>query len=85
MKGSRNVTRRQHRRFREVIDAFVDAELDDDAARSVAMHLDDCWGCSSAAETATLIKRSLRLLPSRQPSPLAAARMHRYAQRLARA
>ena len=64
---------------------MVDAELDDAAAKSMAIHLQDCWDCSSAAETAKLIKRSLRLVPARQPSPLAAARLHRYAARLVRA
>lgn len=78
------MTRREHRRFRRTVDAWVDAELDGAAAESLALHLHDCWDCSSAAEMAKLIKGSLRLLPDRQPSPLAAARMHRYADRLVR-
>lgn len=77
--------RREHRRFRKTVDAWVDAEVDAVVERSIAVHLHDCWDCSSAAEMAKLIKRSLSRLPGREPSPMAGARMHRYAERLVRA
>lgn len=83
--GSRNVTRREHRRYRRTVDAWIDGELDDAAARSTAAHLRECWDCSSAAEMTKLVKHSLRRLPDRQPRPLTSARLHRYANRLARA
>lgn len=67
------------------VDAWVDTEVDEAGASFIALHLRECWDCSSAAEMAKLIKGSLGRLPDREPSPLAAARMHRYAQRLVRA
>lgn len=77
--------RREHRRFAKKVDAWVDAEVDEAGASLIALHLRECWDCSSAAEMARLIKGSLARLPDREPSPLAGARMHRYAQRLLRA
>ena len=76
------MTRREHRRVSEAIDAGVDAELDDDTARRVAAHAHDCWDCSAAAETARLLKRSLRQSRDREPPRLATARLHRFAERL---
>lgn len=79
------MTRLEHRRFHKKVDAWVDAEVDEAGASFMGSHLRECWDCSSAAEMTKLIKGSLGRLPEREPSPLAAARMHRYAQRLVRA
>ncbi|MBW3669190.1 MAG: hypothetical protein KY443_08255 [Actinobacteria bacterium] len=64
------------------MDAWVDAELDDAEARRIADHVRHCWDCSSAAETARLVKRSLRRLRDREPRRPAAARLERFAHRL---
>ncbi len=61
----------------------MDAELDDDRSRAMAAHVRACWGCSSAAETARLVKRSLRRLRQTQPPPLASVRLRRFARDLA--
>lgn len=82
--GSTPVSRRQHGRISKAVDAWADAELDDARARSVAAHVQHCWDCSSAAQTARLVKRSLRRLRDREPPGLAAARPHRFAERLLR-
>lgn len=79
--GSFAVSRRQHRGLRRAVDAWVDAELDEDGAGAVAAHVRSCWGCSSAAETARLVKRSLGRL--RQAQPLASVRLRRFARDLA--
>jgi hypothetical protein len=73
----------EHRQIGRVIDAWVDRELDDVAAGRVTRHVRDCWDCSSAAESARLIKRSLRGLRDREPPRLALTRLFRFAQRLA--
>lgn len=77
--GYPSVSPRQHRRLRIAVDAWVDAELDEATTRAVAAHVRACWGCSSAAETARLVKRSLRRLREAQPSPLASVRLRRFA------
>jgi len=61
----------------------VDAELDEATTKAVAAHVRACWGCSSAAETARLVKRSLRRLRQTQPPPLASMRLRRFARELA--
>ncbi|MGH9151468.1 MAG: hypothetical protein ACRD03_03470 [Acidimicrobiales bacterium] len=75
--------RRQHRRLHGAIDAWVDAELDEEWTRAVAVHIRHCMGCSSAAETARLVKRSLLRLAEAQPPPLSSARLRRFAVELA--
>ncbi len=72
----------QHRRVSRAVDAWVDAELDPPRAGQVAAHVGECWDCSSAAETARLIKRSLRGRADGQPGRLATARLQRLAQQL---
>ena len=59
------MTRREHRRYRKAVDAWVDGELDAAAATSTAAHLRECWDCSSAAEIAKLVKHSLRRYSAR--------------------
>ncbi|MGH9151268.1 MAG: zf-HC2 domain-containing protein [Acidimicrobiales bacterium] len=77
------MSRRLHRRLRRAVDAWVDAELDEAEAAAVAAHLRTCWRCSSAAETARLVKECLRRLRHAQPPPLASARLRRFARDLA--
>lgn len=79
------MTRREHRRLRRAVDAWVDRELDDATAHEVAAHLHECWDCSSAAETTRLLKRSLRGRRDREPPRLATLRLQRFAEDLVRA
>lgn len=68
--------------MRRAVDAWVDGELDAETAEAVAHHLRICWDCSSAAETTRLVKSALRAHRDREPPPLAAARLRRFADRL---
>lgn len=65
------------------VDAWVDGELDAEAAGMIALHVRICWDCSSAAETTRLVKASLRAHRDHEPPRLAAARLRRFAERLA--
>jgi anti-sigma factor RsiW len=67
----------------QVLQAYLDDELDEDAARKVAAHLEDCRRCGLEAETYEALKASLR----RGPSGLAdepVARLREFGERLAR-
>jgi len=83
------MSRLQHRRMSKAVDAWVDAwvdaELEAPRAQLVAAHVRECWDCSSAAETARLVKRSLQRLHAAAPRRLASARLKRFAQELLRA
>ncbi|MGH9180266.1 MAG: zf-HC2 domain-containing protein [Acidimicrobiales bacterium] len=74
------MTALSHRRLRRRIDPYVDGELAPAARRSVRRHLDDCWGCSDAADVVRLIKRSLAQRADRRPPALAAVRLQRSAR-----
>jgi anti-sigma factor RsiW len=69
-------------RMRRDIDAYLDGELPPARAALVEVHLDECWGCSGYAETLRLMKRSLRRLRDRRPTPLTVARLRRWAEGL---
>ncbi len=66
----------------KVLQTYLDDELDDDSARKVAAHLEDCRRCGLEAETYEALKASLR----RGPSGLAddsVARLRQFGERLA--
>jgi anti-sigma factor RsiW len=71
-----------HSRMRRAIDAYLDSELPPHAVVAVEAHLDECWGCSGQAETARLMKRSLRRLRDRRPTELMVDRLRRWAEGL---
>ena len=67
----------------EVLQTFLDNELDETAAAKVAAHLDDCRRCGLEAETYEHLKWSLQ----RRPAGLAeepVARLRAFGERLAR-
>jgi anti-sigma factor RsiW len=71
------------RQVGKVLQTYLDDELDDDAARKVAAHLEDCRRCGLEAETYDALKESLR----RGPAGLAdepVARLRDFGERLAR-
>lgn len=67
----------------KVLQTYLDDELDDDAARKVAAHLEDCRRCGLEAETYEALKASLQ----RGPAGLAdepVSRLREFGERLAR-
>lgn len=76
------MNRLRHRRLTLLLDAWIDGELDADQARIVAAHLTDCFDCSSAAEVTLLLKYALRARARREPTRLATARLHHFADTL---
>lgn len=67
----------------KVLQSYLDQELDDDAARKVAAHLEDCRRCGLEAETYEALKASLQ----RGPAGLAdepVNRLREFGERLAR-
>lgn len=67
----------------QVLQSYLDDELDDDAARKLAAHLEDCRRCGLEAETYEALKASLR----RGPAGLAdepVTRLREFGERLAR-
>ena len=67
----------------EVLQTYLDDELDDDAAKKVSAHLDDCRRCGLEAETYEALKAVLQ----RGPAGLAdepVARLREFGERLAR-
>lgn len=67
----------------QVLQTYLDDELDDDAARKVAVHLEACRRCGLEVETYEALKASLR----RGPAGLAAepvTRLREFGERLAR-
>lgn len=67
----------------QVLQTYLDNELDDDAARKVAAHLEDCRRCGLEAETYEALKASLQ----RGSAGLAdepVARLREFGERLAR-
>jgi len=67
----------------KVLQSYLDDELDDDAARKVAAHLEDCRRCGLEAETYDALKASLQ----RGPAGLAdepVTRLREFGERLAR-
>jgi len=66
-----------------VLQTYLDDELDDDAARKVAAHLEDCRRCGLESETYEALKASLQ----RGPAGLAddpVTRLREFGERLAR-
>jgi anti-sigma factor RsiW len=67
----------------KVLQSYLDDELDDDAARKVAAHLEDCRRCGLEVETYEALKASLQ----RGPAGLAdepVTRLREFGERLAR-
>lgn len=67
----------------KVLQSYLDQELDDDAARKVAGHLEECRRCGLEAETYEALKASLE----RGPAGLAdeaVNRLREFGERLAR-
>jgi anti-sigma factor RsiW len=67
----------------EVLQAYLDDELDERAARRVAAHLEDCRRCGLEADTYEALKASL----ARRPVELTdepVARLREFGARLAR-
>lgn len=52
------------RQVRRLLQSFLDGELDDDGARRVSAHLDDCRRCGLEAETFRAIKDALAGTPT---------------------
>ena len=70
------------RQVGKVLQTYLDDELDDDAARKVSAHLEDCRRCGLEAETYAALKQSLH----RGPAGLAdepVARLREFGERLA--
>lgn len=77
--------RREELRCKEIgqlLQSFLDGELDELASRQVARHLDDCRRCGMEAETYEEIKRALRRSAGRPPED-AVDRLRAFGQRLA--
>lgn len=71
------------RQLGRVLQSYLDEELDDDSARKVAAHLNDCRRCGLEADTYEALQISLR----RGPAGLAdepVARLREFGARLAR-
>jgi len=67
----------------EVLQSFLDDELDDKAARKVAAHLEDCRRCGMEAETYEALKAALQRRPANlDDEPV--ARLREFGERLAR-
>lgn len=67
----------------KVLQFYLDHELDDDTARKVAAHLEDCRRCGLEADTYEALKASLQ----RGPASLAdepVTRLREFGERLAR-
>lgn len=67
----------------QVLQSYLDDVLDDDVARKVSAHLEDCRRCGLEAETYEALKASLH----RGPAGLAdepVTRLREFGQRLAR-
>ena len=67
----------------QVLQTYLDGELDDDAARRLVAHLEDCRRCGLGAATYEALKSSLR----RGPVGLAdepVTRLREFGERLAR-
>lgn len=76
------MSRWAHRRYRRLVSAYVDGELDPARMEEMARHVRGCWGCSGAVEQIRLIKASLARLRERHPGSLAALRLRRWARAL---
>lgn len=67
----------------EVLQTYLDAELDDATAARVAAHLDDCRRCGLEAETYDELKASLRRRGQQVPAE-PVARLRSFGERLSR-
>lgn len=68
--------------MRRQVEAWVDGEVTGWAAREVAAHLEQCWGCSGDAELARLVKAALSSFGEGRPPGLADLRLRRWASQL---
>lgn len=67
----------------QVLQTYLDHELDDDAARKVAEHLEDCRRCGLERETYMALKASLQKVPT-DVTDEPVARLREFGERLAR-
>ncbi len=80
LRGSRRLDCHQ---VGEILQTYLDGELDERAAGRVAEHLDDCRRCGLEAETYEQLKRSLRReRPDIEAAPV--QRLREFGERLAR-
>ena len=66
----------------KVLQSYLDDELDPDAARKVAAHLEDCRRCGLEAETYEALKESLRRGAGLADEPV--SRLREFGEQLAR-
>lgn len=66
----------------KLLQTYLDDELDPDARRKVAAHLEDCRRCGLEAETYEALKQALQRGPMLAEGPV--ARLRDFGERLAR-
>ncbi len=69
------------RQVGQILQSHLDGELDEDRARRVATHLDDCRRCGLEAETYTALRASLARQGAVEPERL--ERLRAFGARLA--
>lgn len=67
----------------QVLQTYLDGEIDDATAAKVRAHLDDCRRCGLEADTYEALKASLRRCPGTENSE-PVARLRSFGERLAR-
>lgn len=67
----------------DVLQSYLDGEVDSETARSVAVHLDMCPACGPEAEVYRRIKASLKL-HAEPVDPVVLANLEQFGRRLAR-
>jgi predicted anti-sigma-YlaC factor YlaD len=67
----------------ELLQFYLDSEIDADRARLIAEHLDECRSCGLEAETYEMIKTSLAAKRPTVPAE-SVARVREFAEQLAR-
>jgi anti-sigma factor RsiW len=82
--GSRCVPEHGHRRISRLLDAHVDGELPVATRVRVTAHVSRCAGCRDRITLTEQVKASLHRLGAQRPPPLAARRLRRLVDDLAR-